>query len=50
VRDIQASGYARRDGKESAIIADLPSGNYTAIARGANNTTGVVLVEGYDLQ
>jgi len=50
VRDIQASGYAPRDGRESAIIADLPSGNYTAIARGANNTTGVVLVEGYDLQ
>jgi hypothetical protein len=27
VRDIQASGYAPRDGRESAIIADMPSGN-----------------------
>ena len=50
VREIQASGYAPRDGLESAIIADLPSGNYTAIVRGVNNTTGVALVEMYDLQ
>jgi len=49
VRDIQASGYAPRDGRESAIIADLPSGNYTSIARGVNNITGVALVEVYDL-
>jgi hypothetical protein len=49
VRDIQASGHAPRDGRESAIIADLPSGNYTAIVRGVNNTTGVALVEVYDL-
>ena len=34
---------------ESAIIADLPPGNYTAIVRGVNNTTGVALVEVYDL-
>ena len=49
VRDIQASGHAPGDGRESAIIADLPSGNYTAIVRGVNNTTGVALVEVYDL-
>jgi len=49
VRQIQASGYAPSDGLESAIIADLPSGNYTAIVRGVNNTTGVALVEVYDL-
>ena len=34
---------------ESAIIADLPPGNYTAIVRGVNNLTGVALVEVYDL-
>ena len=34
---------------ESAIIADLPPGNYTAIVRGVNNITGVALVEVYDL-
>ena len=49
-RDIQASGHAPGDGRESAIIADLPPGNYTAIVRGVNNTTGVALVEVYDLQ
>jgi hypothetical protein len=49
VRDIQASGHAPLDGKESAIIADLPPGNYTAIVRGVNDTTGVALAEVYDL-
>ena len=43
------SGHAPTDGMESAIIADLPPGNYTAIVRGVNNTTGVALVEVYDL-
>jgi hypothetical protein len=50
VRDIQASGYAPRDGRESAIIAELPAGNYTAIVRGVNDTVGVALVEVYDLR
>jgi hypothetical protein len=49
VRDIQASGYAPTDGRESAVIADLPPGNYTAIVRGVNDTTGVALAEVYDL-
>ncbi len=49
VHDIQASGYAPGDPRESAIIAELPAGNYTAIARGVNDTTGVALVEVYDL-
>jgi hypothetical protein len=49
VRDIQNSGHAPSDPRESAIIADLPPGNYTAIVRGVNNTTGVGLVEVYDL-
>jgi hypothetical protein len=31
------------------IIAELPVGNYTAIMRGVNNTTGVGLVEVYNL-
>ena len=49
VPDIMNSGYAPGDGRESAIIADLPPGNYTAILRGVNNMTGVALVEVYDL-
>ena len=31
------------------MIANLPPGNYTAIVRGVDNTTGVALVEVYDL-
>jgi hypothetical protein len=49
VRDIRNSGYAPGDGRESAIVAELPAGNYTAVVRGVNNTTGVALVEVYDL-
>ena len=49
VHDIMESGHAPTDPRESAIIADLPPGNYTAIVRGVNDTTGVGLVEVYDL-
>src|SRR5262249_42030954 len=49
VRDIINSAYAPGDGRESAIIADLAPGNYTAIVRGVNNMIGVALVEVYDL-
>jgi hypothetical protein len=49
VRDIMKSRYAPTDGRESAIIANLPAGNYTAIVRGANDITGVALVDVYDL-
>ena len=47
--DILDSGYAPTDLSESAIIADLPPGNYTAIVRGVSNMTGVALMEMYDL-
>src|SRR6266516_3853999 len=40
--DISDSGHAPTDGRESAIIANLPPGNYTAIVRGIDNMTGVV--------
>ena len=49
VQDIRDSGHVPRDPRESAIIATLPPGNYTAIVRGVNATTGVGLVEVYDL-
>ena len=49
VSDIQNSGHAPTVASESAIIADLPPGNYTAIVRGVNNPIGVALVEVYDL-
>ena len=49
VTDIQNSGHAPTSANESAIIANLHPGNYTAIVRGVNNTAGVALVEVYDL-
>ena len=50
VSAIQNSGHAPTQPNESAIIATLPPGNYTAIVRGVNNSTGNALVEVYDLQ
>ena len=49
VREIRSSGYAPRDPRESAIIADLPRGNYTGIVREKNIIIGIALVEVYDL-
>jgi len=46
---ISASGYQPSNARESAIIATLPHGNYTAIVRGVNNSTGIALVDAYDL-
>jgi len=34
---------------ESAILHTFTPGNYTAIVRGKNNTTGIGLVEAYDI-
>jgi hypothetical protein len=50
VSAIQSSGHAPSQPSESAIVATLQPGNYTAIVRGVNNTVGVALVEVYDLQ
>jgi hypothetical protein len=46
---IQAEGLAPTQPAESALQATLNPGSYTAIVRGANGTTGVGLVEIYDL-
>jgi len=46
---IQSSGYAPPKETEAAILATLQPGNYTAIVRGNNTTTGVALVEVYNL-
>jgi hypothetical protein len=43
------STLAPTNDKESAVILALPPANYTAIVRGVNNTTGIGLVEIYDL-
>jgi plastocyanin len=47
--EISASGYAPPNDLESAIVRTLTPGNYTAVVRGLNNTTGVALVEVYAL-
>jgi hypothetical protein len=47
---IQSTGLAPTDDRESAIYATLPAGHYTAIVRGVGNTTGVAIVEVYNLQ
>jgi hypothetical protein len=49
VMDIRNSGHAPTQPSESAIIADLPPGRYTAIVRARNILIGVALVEVYDL-
>ena len=38
------------DNREAAITTSLPAGNYTAVVRGKDNTTGVALVELYRLR
>jgi hypothetical protein len=43
------SGLAPKDDRESAMILSLQPGNYTAIVRGKDNSTGVGLVEVYNL-
>lgn len=48
--ELQAVGLGPDDPRESAILATLPPGPYTAIVRGKNGTTGVGLVEIYDVQ
>ncbi|CAN5419989.1 hypothetical protein BH20VER3_BH20VER3_06560 [soil metagenome] len=47
--EITATGLAPTDSNESAIYATLPAGGYTAVVRGANDTTGVALVEVYSI-
>ena len=46
---IEESGVAPTHDLESAIVQTLQPGSYTAVMRGAGNTSGVGLVEVYDL-
>jgi hypothetical protein len=47
---IQATGLAPTDDRESAILAELAAGAYTALIRGANDTTGIAVIQVYNLQ
>ena len=46
---IAATGLAPGNDSEAAIVALLEPGSYTAVLSGANGTTGIGLVEVYDL-
>jgi hypothetical protein len=46
---IQASGLAPTNTKESAVLQTLSAGPYTAVVRGANSGTGIGSVEVYQL-
>lgn len=46
---IAADGLAPADPKESALLATLAPGAYTAIVSGTNGATGIGLVEIYDI-
>ncbi len=47
--EIAASSIAPTDDREPAIVSTLAPGNYTTVVRGVGNTTGIALVEMYDL-
>ena len=47
---IASAGLAPANDLESAILADLAPGNYTAVVSGVNGASGVALVEAYHLQ
>ena len=49
-QEISATGLAPTNNLESAILADLAPGNYTAIVTGSRGATGIALVEVYDLE
>jgi phospholipase/lecithinase/hemolysin len=42
---VKATLLAPSDDRESVIVASLASGNYTALVRGKNGSTGVALIE-----
>lgn len=48
--EIIATNAPPSNNRESAILATLPPGQYTAIVRGSGDSTGVALVEAYHLQ
>jgi hypothetical protein len=47
--EIAATGLTPTDDRESAVIVTLPAGSYTAIVSGVNGTTGVGLIEVFNL-
>jgi uncharacterized delta-60 repeat protein len=48
--EIEATTLAPSNDKEAAILTALGPGNYTAIVKGVNDTTGIAVVEAYALR
>jgi hypothetical protein len=48
--DIQGTTIPPSNESEAAIVRTLVPGNYTAVVRGTSNSTGIALVEVYNLQ
>jgi hypothetical protein len=48
--EVEAAGLAPADNRESALFRSLSPGAYTAIVAGENGTTGVGLIEAYNVQ
>jgi hypothetical protein len=48
--EIEATGIPPTNDLESALVQTLAPGNYTAIVRGTNATSGIAVVEAYTLQ
>jgi hypothetical protein len=48
--ELEAIGIQPSDDRECALIEMLNAANYTAVVRGTNTTTGVAVVEVYNLQ
>lgn len=47
--ELEEIGLAPTEAAEAALVTSLAAGNYTAVVRGKNDTTGVALVEIYNL-
>jgi hypothetical protein len=47
--EIAATGISPTDDRESAFVQTLAPGAYTAVLRGKNNSTGIAVVEAYDV-
>ncbi len=49
VAEIQSRGLAPTDDAEAVLVATLPVGAYTAVLRGVNGSSGIGLIEVYDV-
>jgi hypothetical protein len=46
---VSATSIPPQDPKEAAILVRLEPGNYTTVVSGADNGTGISLVEAYEI-